>query len=127
MSGQSYKFFVYALTDQRGNIVYIGKGSGRRLKNQIRSKGFDGHELCRFKSEKLAYDYEKKRIAEDKPTLNIHPGGNGCTAQKESNPKWLKDIEKIGTRAYAARLLVRFGGDMISPSEIETFRKIGYG
>ncbi len=103
------RFYVYRLFDAAGTTLYIGKGSGTRLKNQIRNQSASGEILERFKGERAAYRRERELIAELKPTRNRHPGGNGSRAARAARkPGWLAEMERIGTRAYAARLLLKF-------------------
>jgi hypothetical protein len=47
-------------------------------------------------------------IAEMQPPLNRCPGGGGsrATPRVERKPEWLREMERIGTRAYAARFLL---------------------
>jgi hypothetical protein len=100
-------FYVYRLID--GDVTaYVGKGSGRRLHNQMRTFRLAGEIIKRFKRERDAYAYERKMIAELVPTLNRHPGGNGARLQKTRYRRDAFDmlIAKIGTRAYAARLVL---------------------
>lgn len=104
------RFYVYKLMDEQV-VAYIGKGSGYRLNNQIRAYGLPGEVVATFEREKDAYAFEIKAIAELKPLLNRHKGGNGPRCKpfrKPRKPVWLIEIERIGTRAYAARLLLKF-------------------
>lgn len=126
------RFYVYALFN--GVVCeYVGKGSGRRLDVQKRKFGLEGRIIKRIQNEKEAYSYERKMIAELKPTLNKHPGGNGSKATPET--KYRKDafdrlIDKIGTRAYAARILLRINlvnPSLVDQSKIEMFREAAYG
>jgi hypothetical protein len=75
-----YRFYVYALTDETNAVVYVGKGSGYRLTVQRYRFKCAGHEIARFKREDDAYAFEREKIAEIKPRLNRHPGGNGSRA-----------------------------------------------
>lgn len=104
------RFYVYKLMGDGGTVLYVGKGSGRRLQVQMSKRQCHGEIIARFKSERDAYAYEVLAIAELKPELNRHKGGNGCRAVRrvERKPKWLKEMDAIGTRAYGARLLLKF-------------------
>ena len=122
------KFYVYRLFDDAGT-KYIGKGSGRRLETQKRNKALGGEILAYFFKEQHAYDFEVEKIAELKPSLNMHPGGNGSRAQRlpvEKKPKWLIEMDKIGSRVYAARALLRFDYPFTS-SELERLRSVAHG
>lgn len=101
------RFYVYRLFD-RHETVYIGKGSGRRLEVQQAKFQLPGEVVKRFAREADAYAYEVQLISDLRPTRNIHPGGNGNKASKRRIPKWLSEMNKIGTRAYGARLLLKF-------------------
>lgn len=104
---RAWRFYVYALTDADG-VAYIGKGSGRRLAAQRRAHRLDGHEVARFKREKDAYRFERECIAQYRPALNRHPGGNGSRATPIVVRKYAfeKEIEAVGSRRYCARLLL---------------------
>lgn len=121
------RFYVYRLFDDTGTL-YVGKGSGRRLSVQMRNKDLDGEMLAMFTREKDAYDFEIAKIAELSPVLNRHPGGNGCRVQRqrEIKPAWVREMERIGTRAYAARfLLTRFYP--FTASEVDILRRVAHG
>lgn len=126
------RFYVYRLTDSEG-VAYVGKGSGKRLDTQKRSFGSDGEIIERFKSERQAYAAERRYIAEMKPRLNRHPGGNGSHAQRKPlarKQKWEREIEAIGTRRYAARILLACEHSrpgIVDPSKIEQIRQVAYG
>jgi hypothetical protein len=102
-----WRFYVYELFDAAGDVQYVGKGSGKRLTAQKRNHSLDGREVARFKRESDAYSYEIKRIADVCPPRNVHPGGNGPRSKRiiYRKPKWLLEIERIGTRCYAARAI----------------------
>lgn len=104
------RFYVYRIFD--GDVtVYVGKGSGRRLALQIRRFGVMGEVVEWFKNEDAAFAAERAWIAKLKPTENLVAGGNGGRAVKKKPPRLhpaFKEIERIGTRAYAARFLLRY-------------------
>ena len=124
----AWRFYVYALLDA-GRVVYVGKGSGRRLHVQKRAHRCDGHEIARFKREKDAYAHEVSLIAELAPERNRHPGGNGPRAARqrtERAPVWLKAIENAGTKVYAARVLLRYA-HLVEPSKLDAIRRVAHG
>lgn len=104
------RFYVYVITKD-DLPLYVGKGSGRRA--QVQAKKYDGiaYILEWFSREALAYKAEIRWIKELKPQFNVHPGGNGCRVKKtirETKDKFYREIEKIGSRAYSARILLRY-------------------
>jgi hypothetical protein len=126
------KFYVYAIKNEEGSIVYIGKGSGRRFEVQKKNFELSGEILETFASEKLAYAKEVEFISLHKPSLNKCKGGNGCTATNKRIVKqdYEKLIERIGSRACAARLLLSYNKvnpKMIDQSKVDLFREVAYG
>lgn len=120
------RFYVYQLSDGL-NVQYVGKGVGRRLKNQMVRTGLFGEIVKRFKSERQAYRHEVKLIAEISPPLNRNGGGGGPATRRpaERKPKWVRDIEAVGTRVYAARALLRFDlSGRVSPEKIEMLKAV---
>lgn len=107
------RFYVYRLFDVNETTLYVGKGSGRRLETQIKSHKAHGGEIIeRFKLERAAYKRERELIKELAPLRNRHPGGNGSRATPIRKPRrydWEIEMERIGTRQYAANMLARFG------------------
>lgn len=103
--------YVYAVKVD-GVIVYIGKGTGRRSRVSARRCGGQPEILKAFTNEDDAFAYERKMIALHGPEMNVCAGGNGGRAKPKPTPrkpKWLAEIERIGTKVYAARfLLTRF-------------------
>jgi hypothetical protein len=125
------RFYVYQIT-QNDVCVYIGKGCGFRLQRQIKKYGGNGSIIKSFKKEKDAYAFERKMIFEVKPSLNKYSGGNGAHAQKIRifKDKWLREIEKVGTRKYAARILIhceKVQPGICNPSLIGLIREVAYG
>ena len=126
------KFYVYAIKNEQGSIVYIGKGSGRRFEVQKKNFKLSGKILETFATEKLAYAKEVEFISLHKPSLNKCKGGNGCTATKKRIVKqdYEKLIERIGSRACAARLLLSYNKvnpSLIDQSKVDLFREVAYG
>lgn len=124
------RFYVYAIEYETGVVAYIGKGSGSRLRTQERRFGLKGRKLKTFKSEKAAYAYERRMIGELKPEMNRNPGGNGSRAQivRRRREAWEIDMERVGTRRYAARALLRFGDvalrRYLAPESIQQLKQV---
>jgi hypothetical protein len=122
--GKSYVYRIFDL----GGTVYIGKGTGNRLANQKRKFGLSGEVICYCDTEAKAFAKEIELIRKFKPYLNKHPGGNGSWQDK--TPKWVREIEAMGTRKYAARMLLRFGFENLSKYlsgvQIENLWQIGF-
>jgi hypothetical protein len=119
------KFYVYRLF-LGDETLYIGKGCARRLHNQKRSHQCDGEIVRRFKSEREAYAFEAKLIAKLKPPRNQCAGGGGCKAarqRREIKPSWMREMDRIGTRAYAAKALLRLAVRW-TPEQRATFEKV---
>lgn len=124
------RFYVYLLED--GDVpAYVGKGSGGRLAVQERRFALPGRVLERFDSEKAAYAAERKWIARLKPYHNRCAGGNGSRAMRLPNtPRWVSAIERMGTRVYAARILLacdRASLGIVDPSKIDAIRNVANG
>lgn len=127
-----WRFYVYEVLGALGEVLYVGKGSGNRKTVSLRQRsGSAVQEVARFKREFDAYFYERQRIAESRPALNKSPGGNGSLAtpkRAERLPSWVKDIERIGSRCYAARLVLFYAPRLgIALSEIDNIRRVAYG
>lgn len=122
-------FYVYALTDECGVIRYIGKGSGGRLRVQIRKNNMFGYEIARFKKESDAYAFEVVCIATHSPTMNMCAGGNGPRSRCRQHfvSKEFSLIRKIGTRAYAARTLLAYARHLVDPSILNSLELVSYG
>ena len=112
----SERFYVYRIYDDVGETLYIGKGSGGRLTAQKKRFSANGEVLSWYRREKDAYAAEIRTIAEIKPRLNQHRGGNGSRAQKIVYRRSAEELEmeRIGTRVYAARVLMRKGREALS-------------
>jgi hypothetical protein len=123
---ETRRFYVYELSDG-SSVQYVGKGIGRRLRSQIARTGLFGEIVRRFKTEREAYRYEVQLIAKLSPPLNRNGGGGGNRTSRRAAivPKWMRDIEAIGTRVYAARVLLRFD---LSPycdaAQIDSIRRV---
>lgn len=121
------RFYVYALKDGE-KTVYVGKGSGRRLDQQRTSLGLSGDVLEWFSSEAKALAAERKWIAELRPSLNKCAGGNGGRVRRRSVlPAWHRNIERIGTRRYAALLVLACHRAGMAVSNLEQIRQVAHG
>lgn len=125
----SERFYVYELSD--GSCVqYVGKGTGRRLKNQMARTGLFGEIVRRFSSQRAAYAYEVRLIAKHNPPLNRNGGGGGPNTRRRAtrSPKWVRDIEAIGTRVFAARGLLQFDlSKHCSAEQIAEIKRVAAG
>lgn len=129
MINHDAKFYVYRIFDGF-ETVYVGKGSGGRLANQVRKFGLNGEIIASFRRERDAYAHEKLMIAELKPTANILSGGNGSRVQKVRirRQSWEIEIDRIGSRRYAARMLLRFDTrGYMDQSKLEAIRQVADG
>lgn len=124
------RFYVYRLFDDPLVPLYVGKGSGRRLSSQKSKFRCKGEIIRRFARERDAYAFEIKMIAELKPELNKHAGGNGSWAARRGPRKfgWEREIERVGSRRYAARQLLRFDlTPYLAASKIDEIRQVANG
>lgn len=122
-------FYVYRIFGKAGETLYVGKGSSARLQAQKRRFGAEGEIVARFKREADAYAFEVRLIAEMSPALNKHPGGNGprCKKRRPHRPAWLIEMERIGSRVYAAREMLARWPYLFDPSTLEKIRQVAYG
>jgi hypothetical protein len=109
------RFYVYRIFDDPAVTLYVGKGSTDRLEAQKRRFRANGEVIEWQSSEKECYRRERHFIALLKPALNKHPGGNGSTASKTYYRRTAEEIEmdRVGTRVYAARALLRKGDEQL--------------
>ena len=129
VSRPAFEHRVYVYRIYGGEVtVYIGKGRGRRLSDQRRRFGLPGEIVKAFRSDRAAYNYEAKLIAKLKPCHNKVAGGGGAIARRNLKlPDWftrqLREIEKIGSRRWVAReLLKRDLSSLVSPETIDKLR-----
>ena len=121
------RFYVYAIHDGDGYPVYVGKGCGRRLNTQMSRFGRPGYILRRFRSERDAFRFEGRLIDELAPKLNRCRGGAGgrVTTRVHRRPSWLIEMERVGTRVYAARALLKFDlSAHVSAERLERIRQV---
>lgn len=145
------QFYIYAFIEGH-EVLYVGKGSGSRLKQQEKRFGFAGKIIEHVADEHNAYAREVYWISQLKPTLNKNRGGAGSFRQDVvpsalrglyTLEEWKREerkadadqrkMEKIGTRRYAAAILLRhlderncesFG---LSKVDISRFREVANG
>lgn len=121
------RFYVYEISHE-GQSVYIGKGCGNRLSAQMAAFRLPGAVVSWFRRERDAYAFEVKAIAERAPWMNVRKGGNGKRAMpKAARRKTIgeKLMERIGTRAYAARLCLKYWW-LCDPSKLDALRQIAH-
>jgi len=130
-------YYVYTFRIA-GEVVYVGKGSGRRLKEQVKNFGYldncIGGVVRYFASEKAAYNEEARLIAKHKPRYNANKGGGGAITRlkhvklSKEFKRELEEISRVGTRFYVARKLLNFDlGGFVDPSKVERIRQVAYG
>ncbi len=124
-------FYIYRIFGLGNETLYIGKGSGARLAQQKRRFGFDGEIIHHCKDEATAFRQETRYINKLNPPLNQNRGGGGGFAGRGSS-KEEKLMNRIGTKAYAARILYWASQQphlsaYVDSSKIEDFRTAGYG
>lgn len=123
------RFYVYRFVVD-GKIMYIGKGTGRRLKNQERRFGFAGEIVKRFVSESAAYNAEYALIRKCSPPWNKLAGGGGAIARTSAKlPLWFRkeqaEIKRLGSRKYVAAELLKLDlGQLIAPDQLETLKRV---
>lgn len=128
------EFYVYRIFDGF-ETVYVGKGSGRRLDHQKRKFGLPGEIVEGCKSDDHAFSREVFWIKQLQPTSNKLRGGNGgrvrpkpiCRDEKRFL-KELAEIDRIGSRRYAARMLLKFDTrGYIGSSKLDVIRQVANG
>lgn len=70
-------FYIYRIFGQGGETLYLGKGSGKRLENQIKRFGERGEVIKNFDNERETYTEEARLIFEERPPFNRTVGGFG--------------------------------------------------
>lgn len=109
---EKYAFYVYEILNAEYEVIYVGKGSNSRMAASLRHRGgTEAREVARFYDEDDAYDFEIERIAFINPILNKHAGGNGGRVGGIKGIKvdaQTRLMDKIGTKAYAARMLIGY-------------------
>ena len=121
------KYYVYEVLGEDGRVLYVGKGSGRRMSVSMRERGGSSCVAVRhFASESAAYAFEVKHIAKHINLMNKCKGGNGSKAAKNRKPRWEIEIDRIGTKTYAARLLMKYL-PYVDQSKVEEIRRVAHG
>lgn len=129
--GRQPGFYVYRIFDGF-ETVYIGKGSGRRLANQKRKFSLAGEILEECRSDDHAFEREVYWIKQLRPTANKLAGGYGgrvkpkpLSRDEKKFFRELEEIERVGSRRYAARMLLRFDTrGHIDPSKLDAIRQV---
>ena len=138
MAQTQHRFYIYDILSHDGSVIYVGKGSGRRhLVSKAQRGGAASRIVEWFASEAKAYAAEVARIALIRPVMNLHKGGNGSKATKRAARKdrWEKTLSLIGSRKYAALLVlaavrsIKNNGLNIDfdCSKVEAIREVAYG
>lgn len=101
------KFYVYRIYNGV-TTVYIGKGCGYRLTNQMRRFGLPGEKIEEGLTEAKAFEREVHWIATLNPTDNKNAGGRGGRSNRRVAyaDKETIQIQVVGSRRYCARLLL---------------------
>jgi len=119
------KFYIYCFSDG-AEIAYVGKGSGRRIKQQEKRFGYPGRILEYLANERDAYEREVYWIKVLRPSENKNAGGAGKTSDPNpipvslrglvSDAEWelaekqvakeFKEVDRVGVRRYAARFIM---------------------
>lgn len=100
-------FYVYEIYDENKKVIYVGKGIKRRAAISMRQRNGASYAIVkRFESESSAFEYEAKLIEKYDGLLNKIKGGYGGSVLK--GDKETRLMKEIGTRAYAARMLLRY-------------------
>jgi hypothetical protein len=138
------RFYVYVVLDGV-TPLYVGKGVGRRMRLSAKRCGGEAKVLEWFDCETMAFEAERRWIAELQPQMNKSRGGNGGRAGPVPlvPPRWRgrlteremraaiaeqaafnKARDEIGPRRYVARfLLSKDLTGFVPPSEVDGIRK----
>lgn len=106
MSAKAKPFYIYRIVGEQNETLYIGKGSGDRLRDQKRRFKSEGEILFRFNREGTAYRIEKRLIEELNPPLNVAPGGCGGRVGMQRNraPSYKETFFRIMSIFYRGNL-----------------------
>ncbi|MDO8533259.1 MAG: hypothetical protein Q7S17_00760 [Xanthobacteraceae bacterium] len=125
-------FYVYRIFGQGGETLYIGKGSGDRLRHQMKRFRENGEVIARYENEDAAYREEATLIAQYHPPLNIAPGGRGGAwtgRRKKTEPEIMAGLlRKLITAAPGVRFYLL--GEDITDGIVDIiaawFGRVGY-
>lgn len=147
------RFYVYAFRDG-AEVVYIGKGTGRRLQQQEKRFGLKGEVLGRYECEDKCFAAERDFIKQLMPNENRNRGGGGGRVTPASlvplnyrgkiterefkkamaqHKQELAEIERLGSRRYSARILISRLNDAnceqwgVSKVDLNRLREVAYG
>lgn len=105
-----YLAYVYRFDDDEGRCIYIGKGTGDRLKRQGKRFGREGYVVKWCRTETAAFNLEAKLIEKLQPVENKVSGGGGAVKRfgikALTKEPWQTEMERIGTRKYIAKFLL---------------------
>lgn len=127
-----FRYYVYMFSEN-GEVVYVGKGTGRRFHNQAKRFKCSGEIVRWFASERAAYNFEARLIKKLCPRENIAAGGGGAVSSaKSALPVWfrkeLRKIEELGSRRYLALELLKLDLSIVLPlSKVEQIRRVAHG
>ncbi len=124
------QFYVYKFDNALGEPAYIGKGSGKRLQTQSYRLRLEGYEIARFWKEADAYKFEIQAIAEHRPYLNRHRGGNGSRATPVRMPRpqvWESPAHLMASRVQVAKFLLSRCLAYIDPAKVDGIRCVAHG
>lgn len=128
-------YYVYELIDPRSDAVfYVGKGKKDRRNQHLRDarQGILGRKcdlireilaaglepssrvIKRFSDESLAYEFEKRRIAEIglENLTNLDAGGGGCTQAAFTEKRALQTVELIAKIARRVASSAPLAGEL---------------
>jgi hypothetical protein len=101
-------WYVYAVRNEHGDMLYIGKGCQDRYLASARRLGGYAEVLELFNGEVAAFKAERKLIAKYRPSMNKTAGGDGGRSRRRivREPSWVREINAVGSKRYAARFLL---------------------
>ena len=124
------RFYVYRVLDAAGAVIYIGKGTGKRMFVSLKERGGATVEAIKhFAQESAAFKYEAKLIAKLSPCKNKANGHNGPSKPRAPlKGKFYMNCERLGTRVVAARLWLAFANkNNADMSKVDAIRSVAYG
>jgi len=101
------EFYVYEILNENKNVIYVGKGINKRVFSSLKEKCGSYYRIVKyFEYEHAAFNYEKAHILKFNGLLNKNKGGaGGCVLNGDAR---FRLISEIGTKAYSARLLIKY-------------------